>query len=390
MIRQTTTVPVVAPPGADESLRGVGKWMFVGLEVVLLAAIPLLGILGFRSLLSTQSGEFVVDPGPNDAGWIAAIEPSPLSILVDVDEGVVGGAVLLAPSGDEVSGGTVILISGATVVEGRPLSERSPADLVRVLERSLRLAIGEPVVADADAWDILLDGRSIELANPDPVVAREVVEGEDPAVIIPAGRVTIAAGDLAAMSTRPPIGSADLEALEFRRDVLWNALVEDEAVFADGAIESDDGDLGLREVAQHLQSIASGVHRIEALPLDGGTIDVEAAEALVRRSIALPLGHEVGARLQVRIIDRTGTNDLEAAAQNLGRAGFEVVQVANAFAFDDGPTQLLVTLAADENEIARLADLTSAATVPPSLDAEATSTVTLLLGSEASIAQSAE
>jgi len=375
--------------------------LFIAVEIALLGAIPILALLGFRTLLETQSGEFAVEPGPSDAGWAAAIDSSPLSIIIDVDEGRVGGAVLLAPSGDDVDGGTVILISGATQIDGVALSERDPAGVVSAIEEALRLELGVPAIADSVGWELLLGGESIELANPDPVVAdaanpetdaSEAVDenGDDdsslePSILIPAGRVTVAPADLAALSSRPPIVSSDLEALEFRRDVLWRTLL------VNATFDTDlDGDATLVTAARHIERIASGVNRIESLPLDGSTIDPTATEALIRSAVPLPRGHAVGARLQVRIIDRSGGNDLEAAARNLGSAGFEVVQIANAFVFDDGVTQVLAPPVGDEAEVARLVDLADAATVPPSLDAEAASVVTLLLGPDAEIARSAE
>lgn len=391
MIRQTTTIPVVEPPlEKPESKSGLGRWLFIALEVVLLGSIPVLGLLGFQNLLDTRSGEFAVEPGPTDAGWVAAVAASPLSILIDVDEGRVGGAVLVAPNGDDVDGGTIILISGATEIDGIALSDRDPASVVAVLEEALRLDLGVPAIADSEGWNLLLDGQSIELANPDPVVAEASGESDedgavDPAILIPAGRVNVGAEDLAALSTRAPIIGSDFEALEFRRDVLWRTLLDD-ATFALDL----EGNATLAQAALHLGQIANGVHRIEALPLDGIGIDADATEDLIRSAVALPRGHAVGARLQVRIVDRSGDNDLEIAARNLGQAGFEVVQIANAVVFDDGATQLLASPTGAEAEIARLAELADAATVPPSLDAEAASVVTLLLGPDAEIAQSTQ
>lgn len=389
MIRQTTTIPVVVPPDDVPTTRsGPGRWLFIALEVVLLGSIPVLGLLGFRSLLGSRSGEFAIDPGPADAGWVATVTPSPLSILVDVDDGRVGGAVLIAPNGDDVDGGTVILISGATLVSGRTLSERMPADVVSVLEAALRLDIGPVGVADSEGWALLLEDEPIELANPDPVFADAAdIDGrtDEPEILVPAGRVSVLPVDLAALSTRAPAASSDPEALEFRREVLWRALLDD-ATFDASLV----GDQGLMDAAQQLERIASGVHRIELLPLNETTIDLDAAETLIRSSVSLPRGHEVGARLQVRIVDRTGTNDLEAAARNLGAEGFEVVQIANAFVFDGGATQVLASPAGSDSELARLAELSDAATVPPSLDAEATSVVTLLLGPDAAIARPTE
>jgi len=211
-----------------------------------------------------------------------------------------------------VDGGTVILISGATQVDGSALSERTPAGVVSALEEALRLDLGVPAIADSEGWERLLGGESIELANPDPVVGDPSGDDSDEsAILIPAGRVNVAPVDLAALSTRSPIASSDPEALEFRRSVLWRTLLDDATFDADLT-----GDATLVAAAEHLGQIADGVHRIESLPLDGGAIDFTAAEALLRDAVPLPRGHEVGARLQVRIVDRSGGNDLEVAASD--------------------------------------------------------------------------
>lgn len=171
--------------------------------------------------------------------------------------------------------------------------------------------------------------------------------------------------------------------------MLWRTLL-DEGVFVeiDPSSAPAVDETGLEQVRRDLASISFGLNRVEPLPLAGRTIDAEAAEELVRSSVPRPLGNEPGARLQVRVIDRSGSNDLEKAARNLGRAGFEVVQIGNANVLDDGPTQLFAPAGADEEEVARLAEVADAATVPPSLDPEAVSTVTLLLGVRSPIAVS--
>lgn len=383
MIRQTTKIPVVSPPSPDHESDGAGPqaWWFVVAEIVLLAAIPVLGFLGVRALLDTRSGAFVVDPGPEDPGWVAVVDPTPVTLLIDLDEGRVGGAVLLVAAGEAEAGGTVILISGATEIDGQAFADRTPLAAAAALEDVLRIEVGEPTLLDSSTWDALLAGVPVELANPDPVVGLD----DSSEVLVPAGRVLVEPLELAAVSVRPSVVTADPEALEFRRAVLWRTLL-DEAVFISSSIE----DPALLEVAARLEQIAGGVHRVEQLPLDGAAPDIEAVEDLLRSAIVLPRGHEVGARLAVRIVDRSGFNDLEGAARRLGREGFEVVQIANASTFDDGPTQLVSSVGAPEDELARLADLTGAATVPPSIDAESSSVVTLILGADAVFAPSSE
>lgn len=380
MIKQTTTLPVIEADPDSKGDSGWKRWAFVALEVALLGAIPILAIVGFRALLDSRAGQFAIEPGFDDPGWMAMVEPSPISSIVDVDDGRVAGVVLVAPSGVDEPGGAVVLVSGATEVDGLALDTLSPEAVVEAIERELRLDLRPPIVLDGGGWTRLLGDQEIELANPDPV------PGTDGAVLVPAGRVVVGASLLAPMSTRLPEGVEDPEALEFRRSVIWRTLLDvaDFSGSESGVAGTDEFD----QLRSTLESIASGVHRVELLPLEGRQVDIEAAEELIRSIVALPVGPEPGDRLQVRIIDRTGANDVETAARNLGRAGFEVIQVGNAAVFDDGPTQLLVAPGADLAEVARLAALADAATVPPGDDPEAVSTVTLLLGDGAGIALS--
>lgn len=380
MIRQTTTIPVVSPPGDEpQPGRSWSSWAFIVFEVALLGSIPVLALIGFRTLLDSQAGEFAVDPGPEDAGWTAFVEPTKVGAMVDVDNGRTAGVVLVIPNGEEVTGGSIILVPGVTEIEGRALSDRTPDQAVLALEESLRLGIEAPFVADDEGWTALLGKQIVELANPDPV------SGEGDEVLIAAGRVTVAPTELAAMSSRLPIQIDDPEALEFRRDIMWRTLLDQADFVSDVDSASPSAPVA---IAAQLDAISRGDHRIEQLPLIGARIDSDAAEELVRSTVAQPRGHVPGARLQVRIVDRSGGNDLAVAATNLGRSGFEVVQIGNAAVFDDGPTRLLSVAGVDENELVRLAEAAEAATVPPSLDPEAVSMVTLLLGVHAPIAAS--
>ena len=376
MIKQTTTVPQVESDEAPPPSTGWRTWAFVVAELVLLGSIPVLALLGFRTLLDSRAGEFAVEPGPDDPGWMALVDPTSIGSLVDVDDGRVAGVVLVVPSGDEVEGGVVILVSGSTVVDGSTLDARSPVAAVGAIERALRLTIEDPVVGDADGWAALVGEQTIELANPDPV------PGDDGGILVEPGRVVVGAPLLTPLSSRRPVGVTDPEALEFRRVVLWRTLLDE----VDFTLANSTEDEAVERLRAQLASIAAGVHRVETLPGSGGEIDLDAAELLVRDVVARPLGLEPGDRLQVRILDRAGNNDLTAAARNLGAAGFEVVQIGNAAVFDHGPTQVLAPPGADADAVARLAEVADAATVPPAGDAEAVATVTLLLGDRADIA----
>ena len=384
MIRQTTTLPLAESandgPVGRGALTGKGLAGFVVLELMLLAAIPVLAVIGYQSLLCSQSGEFVVEPTPADPGWQALVDPTPLSVVVEVVDEKVSGLTLVIPSGSGSTGGAVMLVPGALQFAGRSMSELTPEQARRALESMLRLRIDRMVIGDEAGWAAMIGEGTVEVANPDPVT------GPDGGTLLPVGEVELDSSTIPAFLGRP-LPDTPAIALEFRREIFWSEALADELLRPGSAGTSVSASTSDTEaVAIYLGQIAAGLHQIEAMPVSiSNNIvapDLDATDELLGELVALPAAAAPGDRLQVRILDRAGTNDLESAARALGANGYEVIQIGNAAAWDELPTQVVTTVAADQDQVAALADLVGADSVESSTDEDAVSTVTVLLADD--------
>lgn len=275
------------------------RWLkaFITAELILVLAIPFLGIAGYHTLLDSQAGRFVEPPTEHDPGWRALIEPTEITAMVETDADQTTGVTLMVGA-TELRGGSLILVPGTIVIEGKALGDRSPSDAVRALAQAMKLGLGQVDVLDAQRWSELLAGHSYELSNPDPVPD------------LPVGMVRVGADNVSIFLGRPVPGS-DPATVMFRRELFWNAVAADPpAAFSD-------------------------IAAVEVLH------DLDQAEALVRELVPVPSGAAPGDRIQVRILDRTGLVDLEQVATEIASAGLEVIEIGNA-EFDGGETQILV------------------------------------------------
>lgn len=378
-------------------------------------AVPFLAIAGYHALLDSRAGRFVEPPGPEDPGWRAIVDPSPLTAVVEMTDGTIGGIALLAghadadaaasdavAGGGSGDGGTVILVPGTLQVDGAAIGSLTPEAAVDVLGRTLRLRIGATEVVAATDWERTLGTASYTVANPDPVV------DDDGNPLLTVGEIEITGGNAEVFLGRPAEG-ADPITLMFRRELFWAALLADPppsvaALSVGGAGVAPEADAGTDgaalgpgtgpdapPLALALRTVVGPAARVVDLPVEALGPDPEpdlaAAEQLVREVVPVPAGAAPGDRLQVRVIDRTGDADLAAAAARVASNGFEVVEIGNANDFDGGLTQLVVPAGLGEpgadGGITALADLAGATTVLEDVEGvDVDPVVTLLIGSD--------
>lgn len=338
--------------------------VFVTAELVLAMSIPFLAIAGYHTLLDSRAGRFVEEPTESEPGWRALVDPSPITAIVEQEGGSITGIALLAGR-DDSEGGTVILVPGTLQIDGAALDARTPEGAVAALSSILRLRIAATEVIDGQRWAAVLGDTTYRLANPDPVV------DDDSQPLLAVGDVDVDAAAAAAFLGRPAPDSDPITLL-FRRQLFWSAVL-------------DDPPTGTDPINPVITRISGPSSRAVVLPLLSVEPDPEldplAAEALIRDVVPVPAGANPGDRLQVRVIDRTGTADLESIAAAVASTGSEVVEIGNALEFDGGLTHLVVPAGFDDPAIAELALLTGAATVLDN-DVETDAVVTLLVGSD--------
>ena len=114
-------------------------------------------------------------------------------------------------------------------------------------------------------------------------------------------------GTNAAVFLGRPVGGASLSSLQFRRQMFWEAMVA----------EPPTGTHRLATVM--FEMFSSGNGQVIAMPTTntptGPVLESDAAEALVRTIVPFPSGE----RLKMRVVDRTGSADLESIARRCRR-----------------------------------------------------------------------
>ena len=315
---------------------------FIVAELLLILAVPFLGIAGYHALLESQDGRFVEPLTEADPGWRALVEPTVITALVEFDRDSLTGITLVIGSA-EMGGGSLILVPGTLVVDGEALSSRPPDEAVNVLSAAMRLRIAETDVLTAERWLEILPDVRYQLDNPDPL------DG------LPVGPVEIGSENVAIFLGRPSAGS-DPITVHYRRELFWNAVAEAPPEALHGAS----------------QVVTLPLKALEPNP----QMDAAAVEEMIRELVPVPAGAVAGDRIEARILDRTGLVDLESLALEVASTGLEVIEIGNA-ELDGGETYVIVPPGADRQFVSELG--LGGASV---LEDENATVVTLMVGSD--------
>ncbi len=304
--------------------------LFIVAEVALIMAIPFLAIKGYHTLLESRAGIVVDQPSPDDPGWTASVDPTPIHGVAEVVDDRLTGLTLIVGRGPSTTG-SVILVPATVVVDGTAVDELGPEQAVGAVARALRLDLVETTVLDETSWPQVLGPTSYVVDNPDPV------PGPDGQTLLPVGEVEVTAEATPAFLGRPIVGAPVYSTLT-RRHRFWASVVD--------APPASDHPLGrhLRETFSH-----RGGQVLELPTVTGPgsataefAIDAAATEQLIRTTVAFPAGFDGRDRLQLRIIDRAGGLPITEIAAELAGQGVEVVQIGRALRFDDGASEIIV------------------------------------------------
>lgn len=373
---------VIRPVTNLEPERPAINLVFVMLELLAFVAVPMLGYVGVQTLLDSRAGTFLSEPGPEDPGYRALVDASPVVAVVEMDDGDVSGIVIIARPGEAEAGGAIVVVPGELEVANTALNEREPAAAVEALASALKLRIPSHLEVDAAMWSDTLAGETVEIQNPDPLAGTgggEFDVGElelDDASI---GEYLAAARRVDAVAGSDP---DDPRFSLFRRSLVWQALLESPPT-------------GEGPLSELLTVVGAGTFRVELLPISDDPVEVDddEAEALIRELVPFPAGSTPGDRLRVRVLGAPQEVDVYLASTVVAGLGVEVVEVGNVAVEDTsdvddssaaaGKSVLIVPPGLEDPRIDELAEAIGADTlIGDESDDDVEGIITLILGGE--------
>jgi len=324
---------------------------FVLIEVVLLLAIPILAVEGFDAVLGTTDGQ-AIDPelDPTDPGYEAFLEPTPLLLVLGLDDGgaLSWSSLLVLGGGDE--GGTVVTIPTSLVVPplaayGIPeetMAERYGRTGAPGAQQGASMALGVGMESAVE----LAPRRVAELVRP---VAPITVDNPDRIGDFDNGELALEADEVVSYLLVSDEDESELARL-VRQGAVWQGWLDAVAGSDDPDVVPGERDSGL---GRFVRGLAGAARTIETMPAAEGrhpadparpaiTVDRQEVQDYFEEVIPFPVASNLGERLRVRVLDGVGADGLQlAVARDVVRAGGQVVLVGNSDEFSAAETRLV-------------------------------------------------
>jgi hypothetical protein len=379
------------------TLQRVG---FATAMVILVAAIPVLGALGYRALRDTTAGRRIdAQNDPSKPRYEANVLPTPVSLVVELGaDGSFQGLTMLA-LGPNDAGGAVVFIPPATVaprVDGTTDtlantygSARDLPALEQATANLLGLSFDEVDAMTVDQWQQFAGPIApLTVDNPDRVVTTDA-KGRS-TTLFPAGSLQLSADQIGTyLQTRNP-NESDLAHLT-RKQALWTAWLA--AIKASGKPDAVPGETS-SGFGRYLLGLSKATADISTLPVKPQTApgskletfagDPQAISALVAQDIPLPSPANEGDRARVRLLSGTGPiGSPNLAASKIVSAGGQVTILGNADRFDYATTTIIYYDDAFAAAAAKMRDALGLGEVSKSPTPTDTEDITVILGSDA-------
>lgn len=339
--RRAAEVAADRPAGGGPSRR----WM-TGFGAVLSAAVIVAGALtylGVQTLQDSSAGRTVTSADPTQPGFEGLLATTPTLLVVEVHDGVLTSAALLALAKGDAGGSVMLLPPSVEVGDGQDAATlavtyafASSQDVLRGAGEAIAgVGVEDMVVVDDRRWE--------ELVAP---VAPLVIENPDAVGEFPAGRIELPADKVSAWLTARRSGEGELVVL-YRQQLLWQAWITAVSASKDPGAVPGELDSGLGRFARGL---AKGPFRVETIPVrevtDGAgnhvfPVDRDALRRIITDLVPFPTGTALAPRTRVRLLDGTGDrNHVQQVAPTVIASDSTVVVVGNADRFDYTTTQI--------------------------------------------------
>ncbi len=369
--RAVIVAPRRSPGGPPRWLRRLVFWVAL---LVLVASVPLLARLGYRTAIAAE-GKIAnaVAQDPSAPGYRAVVTPTPTMLVVHRGpEGQLGSISLLAVAGDSGGGAVLLVPSGvlADLDSARPRTlaaiylDEGVAGTQAAVGRMFRIGFQSVVTADARDWVTAAQSDApLSLNNPDDVLD---ADGE---IIFGSGPLSLTAAQVEPfLRLRNP--GEDERGQLYRAQLLWRAWMDSRrqrpASGGEAGLAALIADLGRGPVevlplpvqvadAATLARVDATAPRATTATVgaegggtdSGGTdttlegagnvfvVDLAAVRSLVASLVPFPSSSQPGDRVRVRLLDGLGD---AAQAINVSSllvpAGAEITVFGNAGHFE--------------------------------------------------------
>ena len=322
---------------------------------MLLASIPALAWIGFRTVLETTDGQ-AVDPelDPNEPGYEAFLDPTPVALVAGLDpEGALSWVTVLALGGPAEEGGSVLFVPIGAVVDDPELGVVTLAEVWAASGRSGLPAAAAAVLGAGFSEVVVLEHGTVSAllgpAVPLTVQLNDELPGFD------TGEEELDAEEVPELLELRAEAESDLARL-VRHEDIWRAWLASVAASSDPDVVPGERTSG---IGRYVRGLAAGAVSFDVVPVtpvepddddrdededDGERFDVdpEAVYALVADRIPFPGAPRPGDRLRVRVLDGVGADGLALrAARDVVRAGGQVAVVGNADRFGADDSRLV-------------------------------------------------
>lgn len=331
--------------------RLLGSVGFGTAIVLLIAAIPVLGLVGRNLIQNSNDGKILTNTSdPKAPGYEALVDPTPTALVVQTDpDGKVNSATVLALGSGNRGGGSVILVPlgtrlrepGAGIDRLRFAYEFGGVKILRDQVASLlRIGFGEVIELGNARWaELTRPVGSVTLDNPDTVTATDGTE-------FPSGKLTLTPGQVGPFLAATNDNESDINRL-VRQQLFWKAWLAQLAARGDGSnLVPGEAATGMSRFVRTLAKATSDVQVLAVADNPDSTgppfvLDDQQARSQVGVAVPFPIGAIPGQRVRVRMLNGVRAGPVPAAVtDSVAVGGGEIIALGNADKFGQTETRV--------------------------------------------------
>lgn len=328
----------IAPPPSRPTWR---RLAFAAIVSVLVVAIPVLGVVGYRVLSDSTDGVFAeASTDPNDPGYEALVQPTPTAVVVQLDaEQRLVGATFLSLSSPDGGGAAIfvpldvsVLVSnvgagslGAVYDALADEPDRAREALAAKVGDLLNVGVGEVIGLDDARWaQLVAPIAPIRFDNPEEV---DLGDG----TTIPPGLVSLDAGQVGPYLAVTKPGESAVARLA-RSQVVWKAWLDQLAKAGRRAVPGET----TAGIGRFALGLAGGQVAYDTLPVnpvagtDRVSVDKPKTADLVTEAVPSPAPARPGSRFTVRLLNGVSSGPIPSdLTHDLVRFGGSVSIIGN-------------------------------------------------------------